>query len=666
MSGTTAWAPGSRVGDYLLEAKLGVGGMGEVWRARHAATGAPRALKRQTEPDAEARERFRREGEAMARLAHPHVLRVHEHFASGADPVLVMDLATGDLADLLRRGPLEPARAVSLIAALARGLAAAHAAGIVHRDLKPANVLFDEGGRPMLADFGLARLVDRQSLTQSGTLVGTPSYMSPEQALGERGDERSDVYGLGAVLYHALTGRPPFDARTVLALLDQILHQAPEPPARRAPAISPWLDELCLRALRKAPAERFQSAAELAEALERGVGARRRSAGPLVLAAAALGLAGAAALLALLRGRDPGPMAPSTALVSPSPAATASERPRPARPPAAGDPAPAQGPRRARFGQPRPVALGPTAGYTRAAWRGPRELAVASAAGTLQTWRLDEAGSPGPLGAPRAFPSQGADEDLAALWPCAAGVVVGGRTVPLALVPPAGAARALADFRPQVTALRPSGGLLLSDGSALLGLSPAGEVELRCAVARAPARPRARGLVELPGRGCALLAVAEEGIGGGGARLLEVRFAAPSSGFARDATPLRVFAHLASGRLLSGTSLGQVLELDPRTGETRRTLLSTPGLEGELLQANRAHQGSLRGLAELPGGVLVTLSQAPDELSLWDLATEQRLDHLDLGDQHVETLDVSPDGEHLAVQAARGQAFLVALRPGPR
>jgi serine/threonine protein kinase len=304
--------------------------MGSVWLARHTANDAPYALKViPAASEAEVVERFRREGEAMARVqAHPHLTRVHALLEAEGWLALAIEYCPGgDLAGRLRLGPLEPQIARDLVAALADGLHVAHGAGILHRDLKPANVIFDEDDRPKLTDFGLAKLHDRQSLTQSGALLGTPAYMAPEQATTGTCDARTDVYGLGGVLYHCLSGAPPFSGASVLAILDQVLT---EPPPPLPPHVPPHLASACLRALAKDPDDRFPDAASFGAALTREVAAPGPSRG-LLAGAALFGLvvAGGALLHAALRPPTPTPTPtprPSST-PSPSPAVTPSAPP---------------------------------------------------------------------------------------------------------------------------------------------------------------------------------------------------------------------------------------------------------------------------------------------------------------------------------------------------
>ena len=295
-----SWQAGQRVGDYRLERKLGRGGMGSVWLAEHLPTRSARALKHLDDADPELRERFRREGEALGRLTHPHVLGVHESFEFGPDLVLVTEVASGgDLQARLRSGPLALQAALDLIRGLASALDAAHAKGILHRDLKPANILFDEEGRPLLADFGVARLVDRASLTASGALLGTPAYLAPELTTGGAPEVRSEVYGLAAILYACLAGKAPFERGNLLQTLRAVAEDPPDPLPESIPAV---VREACLRGMAKAPQARFATPAEFSAALS-GAAAPRRW--PVLAAlAAVLTLAFGVVLLALDRSRE--------------------------------------------------------------------------------------------------------------------------------------------------------------------------------------------------------------------------------------------------------------------------------------------------------------------------------------------------------------------------
>ena len=322
--------PGVVINGFTLVRELGRGGMGSVWEVERA--GARYALKAATlAGDPELGLRFQREAQAQARVdSHPNVVRVHTAGVWGGASYLIMDLAPGgDLEARLEGGPLPWREAGRLVADLARGLAHVHAQGVLHRDLKPANVLFDGRGTPQLVDFGVAKLEDARSLTATGALMGTPAYMAPEQANCERVDARADVYGLGAILYHCLSGRPPFEGGSAIAVLEQVLTAAPAPLPASVPRA---LSELCLETLAKPPAER-PSLLELGARLElllEGASARRGRS-PLslalgvlagLLAGAALGAAAAAPRGGGQPSAEPSPVAAIRPTRSPSAAAS--------------------------------------------------------------------------------------------------------------------------------------------------------------------------------------------------------------------------------------------------------------------------------------------------------------------------------------------------------
>ncbi len=273
-----AFRVGDRCGRLVLTKPLGRGGMAEVFLAEDLETGGRYAVKTVIGgSDRELQLRFRREAEAQASAdAHPNVLKIHSWHEDPRGSYVVMEYAAGgDLKDRLRAGALAPEEVVLLVRDLALGLEHVHGVGVLHRDLKPANVLFDEHGTPKLADFGLARIADASSLTETGALLGTPAYMSPEQAKGRGVDVRSDVYGLGAILYACLTGFPPFTGSSPLVILSRVVKDLPQLPSRCRPGIPGPVEAVCMRALAKAPEERYPSAAALADALAGGVkGAR--------------------------------------------------------------------------------------------------------------------------------------------------------------------------------------------------------------------------------------------------------------------------------------------------------------------------------------------------------------------------------------------------------
>ena len=259
-----------RIGPYLVQGVLGEGAMGRVYLALHPRLGREVAIKLLHERDPDLLARFGREAEVMARIRDERVVEVYEAGVHEGEPYLVLEFCAGrDLAVILReRGALPPEEAAMLVAGIARGVAAAHAAGVIHRDLKPANVLVGPDGRPKVTDFGIAaaRSGRRQSLTESGVILGTPAYMAPEQARDSRSaDARSDVYALGAILYECLAGRPPFVGATSLAILSKVMEGQPEPLPATVPEA---LAEVVTCALSRDPGDRFAQALFLAEALE--------------------------------------------------------------------------------------------------------------------------------------------------------------------------------------------------------------------------------------------------------------------------------------------------------------------------------------------------------------------------------------------------------------
>jgi hypothetical protein len=250
--------------------------MGVVYRARHLALKRTVALKMILaggQAGAAERARFKAEAEAVARLQHPGIVQVHEVGEHAGHPFCALEFVEGgSLAQKLAGKPLPPRDAVRLVEALARAVHLAHSRNIVHRDLKPANVLLAADGTPKVTDFGLARHLDDDSgMTQPGAVMGTPSYMAPEQALGQAhlAGPAADVYALGAILYECLTGRPPFRGETTLQTLEQVRTQEPVAPRLLEADCPRDLETVCLRCLRKEPERRYASAAELADELGR-------------------------------------------------------------------------------------------------------------------------------------------------------------------------------------------------------------------------------------------------------------------------------------------------------------------------------------------------------------------------------------------------------------
>lgn len=265
-----------KIEGYEILDVLGHGGMGVVYKARQTKLNRLVAIKMilpGSAPGQYGIERFRTEAEAVARLRHPHIVQIYEIAGSNTNPYLALEYVDGgSLAARLSGMPWSARQAAELVKTIADAVEHAHRHGIVHRDLKPANVLLEsrsenEGSKPKIADFGLAKLIDSDSgQTRTGTVLGSPSYMAPEQAEGRLQDigPATDVYAIGAILYELLTGRPPFVGETLLATLDQVRNQDPIRPRSLNRNIHADLETICLKCLEKNPADRYGTAAALA------------------------------------------------------------------------------------------------------------------------------------------------------------------------------------------------------------------------------------------------------------------------------------------------------------------------------------------------------------------------------------------------------------------
>ena len=272
--GSAPPAPSAPPG-YVIEGVLGRGGMGVVYKARQLSLNrivALKTLRSGAEADPQEEARFRSEAEAAANLQHPHIIQVFDVGSHDGRLFCAMEfVAGGTLAEKLAAGPMPPRDAAALVETLARAVHVAHEQHIVHRDLKPQNVLLTRDGTPKVADFGLAKRLDLPGQTSTGAVMGTPGYMAPEQAEGRPTaiGPWTDVWALGAILYELLTGRPPFRGETSFDVLIKVVQQEPVAPSqldRRVPAA---LEAICLKCLRKPTAERYPTAAALAEDLRR-------------------------------------------------------------------------------------------------------------------------------------------------------------------------------------------------------------------------------------------------------------------------------------------------------------------------------------------------------------------------------------------------------------
>jgi serine/threonine protein kinase len=283
-------APGSRLGRYEVESLIGKGGMGEVYRARDALLNRAVALKvliPNLVLDRDNLARFRLEAQTMALLSHPNIVAIYDVGTHDGLPFIVSELLEGTtLRERLCRGPIGVDEAVTYALEMARGLIAADCVDVVHRDLKPENVFITTQNRVKILDFGLAKSPELRALasrdtwvsTKRGLLFGTVGYMAPEQVDGEPADHRSDIFSLGVILYEMLAGKPPFRGESPVETLYAIAKHDPAPLRDRRRGVSAELDRVVTRCLEKRPDARFQSARDLAFALERAGCSTRRPA----------------------------------------------------------------------------------------------------------------------------------------------------------------------------------------------------------------------------------------------------------------------------------------------------------------------------------------------------------------------------------------------------
>lgn len=274
---------GRIIGGFLIEERLGQGAMATVYKALDQSIPRHVALKviqlDETQQD-EFRQRFAQEAAVIAKLEHIHILPIYAYGIDdkGGDEVAYLAmrwLKGGTLNEMLKRGNVELERTAAIFSQIAQGLAFAHSKGIIHRDLKPSNIMLDDVGNAYLTDFGLAKLTEQSGeITRSGTIVGTPAYMSPEQLRGEPLDHRSDIYSLGVILYNMVAGRLPFDTSTsdLVSIIYQHLEKPPARPREFNPNTPPAVEEVILKALQKDRKDRYNTATDMARALNVAVG----------------------------------------------------------------------------------------------------------------------------------------------------------------------------------------------------------------------------------------------------------------------------------------------------------------------------------------------------------------------------------------------------------
>jgi eukaryotic-like serine/threonine-protein kinase len=273
------------IGRYRPAGILGRGAMGTVYTARDPAIDRMVAIKvvRTEALDAETRAefmgRFRLEVQAAARCAHPAIVAVYD-FVDAGNPAIVMELVEGSSLDRILKGPRRRMEVVAILLQVLGGLGYAHGKGITHRDIKPANIIVTPSGQAKIADFGIARL-NGVSLTQAGAMLGTPSYMAPEQVTGDLVDQRADLFAVGAILYEAFAGRPPFAGETVADTLARLSGPAPAEMAPIEAARAARLVPVLRRALAKEPARRFQSVQEFLTALQEAIATRSTAGCPV-------------------------------------------------------------------------------------------------------------------------------------------------------------------------------------------------------------------------------------------------------------------------------------------------------------------------------------------------------------------------------------------------
>jgi len=265
-------APGTRLGQYEVQDFIGQGAMGLVYRAYHAQlerTGAVKVMQA-ISPDPDTTARFRHEAQAIAQMRHPNILNVYDFGEFEGTPYMIVEYVSGgSLANRLGKGMIDQAAALNFLRGIAAGLDYAHSRGVVHRDIKPANVLLEPDDTPVIADFGLAKLLQGSSLkSMTGVTTGTPAYMAPEQVTGSTVGPAADRYSLATIAYEMLTGVIPFDGEALMELLYAQVHREPPPPSSRNRSLGPRVDAVMMRGLAKDPNARWESCTAFVRALE--------------------------------------------------------------------------------------------------------------------------------------------------------------------------------------------------------------------------------------------------------------------------------------------------------------------------------------------------------------------------------------------------------------
>ncbi len=265
-------SPGTRLGQYEVQDFIGQGAMGLVYRAYHAQlerTGAVKVMQA-ISPDPDTTARFRHEAQAIAQMRHPNILNVYDFGEYEGTPYMIVEYVSGgSLANRLSQGMIDQAAALNFLRGIAAGLDYAHSRGVVHRDIKPANVLLEPDDTPVIADFGLAKLLQGSSLkSMTGVTTGTPAYMAPEQVTGAKVGPAADRYSLATIAYEMLTGVIPFDGEALMELLYAQVHREPPPPSTRNRSLSPRVDAVLMRGLAKDPNARWETSTAFVRALE--------------------------------------------------------------------------------------------------------------------------------------------------------------------------------------------------------------------------------------------------------------------------------------------------------------------------------------------------------------------------------------------------------------